>query len=124
MKKLLLTSITTTVLALSLSACGSGSKDDVDALLSSAPTPPTLPDGGTITGNGGQTTNGGGRKLTPAQRESLTKVRECMLKKGYHMPEVNPTNPVMAPKNNNGKSDTQVNKDAEECAAQSQPSGG
>ncbi|WP_131732353.1 hypothetical protein [Actinomadura formosensis] len=119
MKKLLLIPVTAAALALSLSACGSDSKDGGSA--SGATASATQPGGGTITGNGGQTTNGGG-KITPAQREALTKTRECMIKKGYDMPEVDPANPVMMPKNKNGKSDAQVNKDAAECAAQSLPS--
>ncbi len=91
--------------ALSLSACGN-SKDDAgsgSASPSEASTPAT-PSGGNGGGNGG--------KLAPAQRESLTKLRSCMIKKGYDMPEINPNNPVMAPKNTNGKSNGQVNKDA------------
>lgn len=120
MKKLLLIPVTAAALALSLSACGSDSEDGGSA--SGAAASATQPGGGTITGNGGQTTNGGGGKIIPAQREALTKARECMIKKGYDMPEVDPANPVMVPKNKNGKSDAQVNKDAAQCAAQSQPS--
>ncbi|NKZ02466.1 hypothetical protein [Actinomadura latina] len=119
-------------LTLSLSACGD-SKDDAgggSASPSAGTSAPATPSGGggggTITGNGGGTaTNGGGGgggggSLTPAQRESLGKLRACMIKKGYDMPEIDPNNPVMAPKNTNGKSNEQVNKDAAECATQSQ----
>ena len=133
MKKLLLIPVAAAALTLGLSGCGGDSTDDAGGKVSpssssggatSAPT-----GGGTITGNGGGNggggSNGGGTgkgNLTPAQQESVSKLVACMRKKGYDMPE--PTSPAVAPKNTNGKSTEQVNKDAAECATQSQPTGG
>ncbi|TDD32530.1 hypothetical protein E1287_22350 [Actinomadura sp. KC06] len=125
MKKLLVIPVTAAALTLSLSACG-GDSDDAGG--SSSPSSGTStsasPGGGTITGNGGGTNGGGsgggtgGSELTPAQKKSLTKLVECMRKKGYEMPE--PTSPAIAPKNVEGKDPDKVNKDSQECAAQSQ----
>ncbi|MFI0481881.1 hypothetical protein [Actinomadura sp. 9N215] len=128
MKKLLVIPVTAAALALSLSACG-GDSDDAggSSSPSSGTSAPASPGGGgTITGNGGGSTGGGtgsgggtgGSELTPAQKQSLTKLVECMRKKGYEMPE--PTSPAVAPKNVEGKDPAKVNKDSQDCVAQSQ----
>ncbi|MFI0372731.1 hypothetical protein ACH35V_33130 [Actinomadura sp. 1N219] len=127
MKKLLVIPVTAAALALSLSACG-GDSDDAGGSTSpsSGTSVSASPGGGTITGNGGGTNGGGGNggggtggsELTPAQKQSLTKLVECMRKKGYEMPE--PTSPAIAPKNVEGKDPDKINKDSQECAAQSQ----
>ncbi|TDD59678.1 hypothetical protein E1293_46250 [Actinomadura darangshiensis] len=135
MKKLLVIPAAAFVLTVGLSACGDSDDGGGGGTISgnggASSAPATQGGGGTVTGNGGSNGGGsggggskGGGKLTAAQRESLTKLRNCMVKKGYDMPELDPNNPVMAPKNTGGKSTDQVNKDAAACASQSQPSGG
>lgn len=117
-----------TVALLVMSACGGNTADLArggSPSHTSVSAPATQPGADAGTGNGGDpadggSISGGGGKLTPAQRETLTKLRACMIRKGYDMPEINPNNPIMAPKNNNGKSNDQVNQDAAECATQSQ----
>ncbi|TMQ97809.1 hypothetical protein ETD83_19885 [Actinomadura soli] len=127
MKKLLVIPVTVATLALSMSACGGDSDDAGGSSTPSSGTsaPATPGGGGTITGNGGGGTGGGstgggtgGSELTPAQKQALTKLVECMRKKGYEMPE--PTSPAIAPKNIEGKDPDKVNKDSQECTAQSQ----
>lgn len=122
MKKLLIVPVV--VLALGVSACGDSGDDAGGAAAPTASAPATQAGGGATSaapGDGGQTPNGGGKKLTPVQREMLTKLRDCMIKKGYGMPEVSAGNPVMAPSDKKGRSDEQVNKDAAQCLAQNQP---
>ena len=123
MKKALFIPVAVFAVALSVSACGDSKDDAGPTAASTGATPPATPAGGetgAAAGNGGQTPKAGG-KLTPVQRELLTKLRDCMIKKGYGMPEVSADNPVMAPSDKKGRSDEQVNKDAGECLAQNQP---
>lgn len=105
MKKLLIVPIAAVALTLSMSACGSDSKDAAGG--GSSPS-----SGGTITGNGG-----GGGSLTPQQRKSIAKVVECMRARGYDMPEPSATSPAIAPRNIEGMDPAKVNKDSRECAA-------
>ncbi|QKW33617.1 hypothetical protein HUT06_05875 [Actinomadura sp. NAK00032] len=125
MKKLLFIPVTAVALVLSVSACGDSEDDAGSAAPPSASAPAAQqPSGGATTGQTpapAKTSNGGG-KLTPAQRELQTKIRDCMVKKGYGMPEVDGNNPVLVPTDKNGKSDEQVNKDAGECLAATRPS--
>ena len=122
MKKLLFVPVAAAAVALSVSACGD-SKDDAGGAAAPTASAPAAQAGGEASAapsKGGQTSNGGG-KLTPVQREMLTKLRNCMIKKGYGMPEVSAGNPVMAPSDKKGRSDEHVNKDAGQCLAENQP---
>ncbi|QFG22079.1 hypothetical protein [Actinomadura sp. WMMB 499] len=126
-------------LAFSVSACGGDSEDGAgDGASSTAPptaassapgtTAPTDggSGGGSITGNGGGGGSmngnggaGGGGEGNP-QMQMLTKVVECMRAKGYEMPEPEPGNPAIAPKNTEGKDPNKVNADSQECVQQAQ----
>ncbi|MFA1537726.1 hypothetical protein [Actinomadura monticuli] len=125
MKKVLFVPVAAAALALGVSACGGSDDDAGDAAPPTAASTSATQTGGatpapSATDNGGGTPKDGAT-LTPVQREMLTKLRDCMVKKGYGMPEVTPGNPVMAPTDKNGKSDEQVNKDAAQCFAQNRP---
>jgi hypothetical protein len=124
MKKLLFIPVAVAALALSVSACGDSKDDAGGSTGASAPAtaPASAPGGGATAGSGGQTSAAGGGKLTPAQRELQTKLRDCMVKKGYEMPAANVDNPGMKPTNTNGKSQEQVVKDQGECLKATMPS--
>ncbi|GGV19874.1 hypothetical protein GCM10010182_47060 [Actinomadura cremea] len=123
-------------LAFSVSACGGDSEDGAgDGASSAAPptaassapgTPAPTQDGsggGSMTGNGGggsMNGNGGGGGESNPQMQMLTKVVECMRAKGYDMPDPQPGNPAVAPKNTNGKDPNKVNADSQECVQQAQ----
>ncbi|CNE28080.1 Uncharacterised protein [Mycobacterium tuberculosis] len=117
MKKLLFIPVAAAALALSVSACGDSEDDAGGSTGASAPAtaPASAPDGGATAGSGGG-------KLTPAQRELQTKLRDCMVEKGYEMPAADVDNPGMKPTNTNGKSQEQVVKDQGECLKATMPS--
>ncbi|WP_026404400.1 hypothetical protein [Actinomadura rifamycini] len=127
-------------LAFSVSACGGDSEDGAGDGASSAP-PPTAASsgpaatpsqggsgGGSMTGNGGgggsMTGNGGGSGSGGAgqtsQQKMLAKVVECMRAKGYDMPDPEPGNPAVAPRNTEGKDPNKVNADSQECVQKAQ----
>ncbi|MEV5824945.1 hypothetical protein AB0L25_05155 [Spirillospora sp. NPDC052242] len=126
-------------LAFSVSACGGDSEDGAgDGASSAAPptaassAPAATPSqsgsgGGSMTGNGGggsMTGNGsgsgsGGAGMT-SQQKMLAKVVECMRAKGYDMPDPEPGNPAVAPRNTEGKDPNKVNADSQECVQKAQ----
>ncbi|WP_067459536.1 hypothetical protein [Actinomadura macra] len=115
-------------LVLGAAGCGSDSKDSAGSKGSGGsgnstgsgelPPPPTAPTlnpgapGGIPSGAPSQ----GARRLTPAQLKAIERTIACMERKGYDMPEPNPSLPVLIPKNIEGKDQDKVNKDSQECA--------